>query len=309
MAKLSASYVARLALQHLNPDAAIIAVAIAKAESNFEETAVGDVHLQNETWGPSFGLWQVRSLKAEAGKGTTRDGTRLQEATFNAKSMSTISRGGTYWTPWSVYKSGAYERHLGMAYEAVREALTITPQIMVIKKAIEMAFREGVDYKNLGVYNRRYIRGTTKWSQHAWGNAFDLGFGTKGMQGLDVVHSVLYERRRRGELPIGSLLWRTTNHYDHIHVEAADKKTGTPPVLPKNPLGATTTPSLEEEVELIKAIQTGLNFAGFKGTTGEPLKVDGIWGKNTQHAFQEALKARGGSSTQVPPHTHKVTVE
>lgn len=79
------------------------AIAVAMAESGGNPDAVGDVSLQNATWGPSYGLWQIRSLKAESGKGTTRDGTRLKDPAFNAKSMYTISNGGKNWKPWSVW--------------------------------------------------------------------------------------------------------------------------------------------------------------------------------------------------------------
>ena len=79
------------------------AIAVAMAESAGNPNAVGDTTLQNATWGPSFGLWQIRSLKAESGKGTTRDGTRLKDPAFNAKSMYAISNGGKNWQPWSVW--------------------------------------------------------------------------------------------------------------------------------------------------------------------------------------------------------------
>lgn len=103
MANLSAKEVGKLAY-----DAGIKstgglthAIAIAKAESNFNPDAVGDVALQNDKWGPSLGLWQIRSLKAESGKGTERDGTRLKDPAFNAKSMASISKNGTDFGPWS----------------------------------------------------------------------------------------------------------------------------------------------------------------------------------------------------------------
>lgn len=33
----------------------------------------------------------------------------------------------------------------------------------------------GVYWTHMGGYNRRYIAGTTRWSQHAWWNALDIG--------------------------------------------------------------------------------------------------------------------------------------
>lgn len=79
------------------------AIAIAMAESGGDPGAVGDVGLQNATWGPSLGLWQVRSLKAETGKGTVRDANRLTDPAFNARAMYSISKGGKDWGPWSTW--------------------------------------------------------------------------------------------------------------------------------------------------------------------------------------------------------------
>ncbi len=95
------------------------AVAIAMGESGGNTNAIGDVSLQNGTWGPSVGLWQVRSLKAEKGKGTSRDENKLKDPTFNAQSMYSISGGGKNWTPWTVYNQGIYLIHMPIATAAV----------------------------------------------------------------------------------------------------------------------------------------------------------------------------------------------
>ncbi|HSX68129.1 transglycosylase SLT domain-containing protein [Nocardioides sp.] len=102
----------------LSRDKAIIATAIAAAESGLNPNARGDVSLQDAKWGPSIGLWQIRSLKAETGKGSTRDGQLLYEPTFNARSMASVSAKGSNFSPWSVYKSGAYKKHLPAAQKA-----------------------------------------------------------------------------------------------------------------------------------------------------------------------------------------------
>lgn len=117
--------VAQLALDALDgdPEKATYAVAIAKAESNLRPDAVGDTGLVNDKWGPSIGLWQIRSLHAETHTGKPRDASRLREPDFNAASMATISNGGTYWQPWSVYKHGTYEQHMLMATQAVANVL------------------------------------------------------------------------------------------------------------------------------------------------------------------------------------------
>jgi hypothetical protein len=105
----------------LSHERACTAVAIALAESGLRTDAVGDVGLQDGTWGPSIGLWQVRSIKAENGRGTSRDATRLKDPTFNARSMRTISGDGANFNPWSTYKNGAYRTHLDRVHREARQ--------------------------------------------------------------------------------------------------------------------------------------------------------------------------------------------
>lgn len=102
----------------LGRQAAITATAIAFAESGGNSDAVGDKALQDRTWGPSIGLWQIRSLRADSGTGRPRDADRLHEPDFNARAMVSISSQGTTWSPWSTYKSGAYRSHLAAAEKA-----------------------------------------------------------------------------------------------------------------------------------------------------------------------------------------------
>jgi hypothetical protein len=85
-----------------NPVKLAQAVAIAMAESGGNPTHKGDIALQNATWGPSVGLWQIRSLKADKGKGTYRDEDKLSDPAFNAKAMVSISNSGSNWNPWTV---------------------------------------------------------------------------------------------------------------------------------------------------------------------------------------------------------------
>lgn len=97
------------------------AVAVGLAESSGRPNAVGDLTLQTAEWGPSIGIWQIRSRKAEKGKGTARDADRLTEPGFNARSAYAISNGGANWSPWSVYKSGAYRLYLLQAKKGVKD--------------------------------------------------------------------------------------------------------------------------------------------------------------------------------------------
>jgi predicted phage tail protein len=96
----------------LDPAQSVIATAVATAESGLRTDAMGDIGLQNATWGPSVGLWQIRSVKAETGKGTSRDVSRLTDPAFNAKAMAAISGQGTNFRPWSTYTNNAYKKNI-----------------------------------------------------------------------------------------------------------------------------------------------------------------------------------------------------
>lgn len=108
-----------LAAEHLDHEAAIIATAIAWAESDLDPEAVGDQNLQDSVWGPSIGLFQIRSLRAHTGTGKERDANRLRDPEFNTRAMAIISKSGTDWTPWSVYKNGRYRQYLDPVRAAV----------------------------------------------------------------------------------------------------------------------------------------------------------------------------------------------
>jgi hypothetical protein len=104
---------------------AVVMTAIALAESSGDDTALGDVGLQDNTWGPSVGLYQVRSLKADTGRGTTRDINWLSgSAPHQAQAAWEISRHGLDFTPWTVYTRGTYQRFLGQAQAAAAGAAT-----------------------------------------------------------------------------------------------------------------------------------------------------------------------------------------
>jgi hypothetical protein len=102
--------------------ALVTIVAIALAESGGNPAAKGDTTLTNATWGPSIGLWQVRSLKAQSGTGRERDAMRLTDPAFNARAAWTISKSGTTFQPWSVYTAGTYAAQLARAQAGVSGA-------------------------------------------------------------------------------------------------------------------------------------------------------------------------------------------
>lgn len=82
--------------------------------------AVGDVDLVDDTWGPSCGWFQIRSL-FDPFSYSVKDRYRMAFACMNpwfcASAAYVISDGGTNWEPWSAYKSGSYLENKGMDYQ------------------------------------------------------------------------------------------------------------------------------------------------------------------------------------------------
>lgn len=101
---------------------AVLATAVAVAESGntgLDDTAKGDIALQNNTWGPSVGVWQIRTLKAQTGQGTDRDIAALSgNLSRQAQAMKAISSGGTNFGAWTTYTRGTYQKFLGQATAA-----------------------------------------------------------------------------------------------------------------------------------------------------------------------------------------------
>lgn len=97
------------------PTQAALLTAIGEAESGLNPAAVGDVSLENATWGPSVGVWQERTLKADTGKGTSRDIRFLQASVLNQAraALATLNSSGP--SAWSTYSSGAYLHYTGTA--------------------------------------------------------------------------------------------------------------------------------------------------------------------------------------------------
>lgn len=123
--RLPADVYADLLAAGFPPDQATVMTAIAGAESGYDDTALGDVQLQDATWGPSFGEFQIRTLKAATGTGSPRDISALAgDDQAQAAAAYQISQGGRDFTPWSVFTSGAYQAFLPAAQQAATTQAT-----------------------------------------------------------------------------------------------------------------------------------------------------------------------------------------
>lgn len=110
---LTFSEVHALALEAgFSGESAVTITAIAKAESDLNTEAIGDVTLENDEWGPSIGLCQIRSLNAQKGTGGQRDEFANFDALTNLKHAFEISNNGVDFSPWTTYKTGAYAQYV-----------------------------------------------------------------------------------------------------------------------------------------------------------------------------------------------------
>jgi len=105
-------------------------VAIAMRESGGQVNVWGDKKLQTSTWGPSVGLFQIRTLKGQTGTGGPRDIQALMNNPLaQAKAAWEISGGGRNWTPWTVargnWRSGANWAMADKAAKAVLSGVSV----------------------------------------------------------------------------------------------------------------------------------------------------------------------------------------
>ena len=102
-----------------------MAYAIAMAESG------GNAHAHNGNAGTgdnSYGLFQINMLGSMGPERLRQYGLSsnddLFDAVRNAKVAYEMSRGGTDWSPWSTFKSGAYRTYLGQSGASVTAGST-----------------------------------------------------------------------------------------------------------------------------------------------------------------------------------------
>jgi len=99
------------------------AFAVALAESGGRADAVGDKHLVSEKWGPSYGAFQIRSLKDwKASSDPYRDGSRLKNAEYNIAAAYEKSNQGKHWKGWTTFTSGKFTKFLDDAATAQKAA-------------------------------------------------------------------------------------------------------------------------------------------------------------------------------------------
>lgn len=97
---------------------ALTMTAIAGAESGWNDTALGDTQLEDTTWGPSYGLFQIRTLKGETGRGTTRDINALAAGDVQQAAAALAVYQSQGLDAWTVYQTGAYRQYLAQAQAA-----------------------------------------------------------------------------------------------------------------------------------------------------------------------------------------------
>lgn len=120
MAKRTTAEIYQAARQAgLSVPSAVIAAAVALAESGGDDRVLGDTTITGGGWGPSVGVWQIRTRTEQYGTGGDRDLLALQgNLGRQAAAMRNISAGGTNWAPWTVYTRGTYNKYLGQAQAA-----------------------------------------------------------------------------------------------------------------------------------------------------------------------------------------------
>lgn len=96
-----------------------MATAVFETPSAFYD-AVGDLALIDAKWGPSVGIFQIRSLR-DVNSGNAADrlriASRLREPAFSAAAAWIISKHGTDFSLWSTFVHGTYLPYKGLDFE------------------------------------------------------------------------------------------------------------------------------------------------------------------------------------------------
>lgn len=109
-----------------SPSDALTMTAIAGAETggSWDDADTGDVSLETSLWGPSYGVFQIRTQKPATGSGADRDIAALAgNLARQAAAAFHISNSGRDFSPWTVYNTGAFQRYLSQAQGAASSAV------------------------------------------------------------------------------------------------------------------------------------------------------------------------------------------
>jgi hypothetical protein len=91
-----------------------IAAAVAMAESKGDPGIIGDQGVVDHKWGPSIGLFQIRSLKHPgqfSRPDTLRVAAKLKDPVYNATTAKAI-KDAHNWKQWSTFVNGAYKQFM-----------------------------------------------------------------------------------------------------------------------------------------------------------------------------------------------------
>lgn len=110
------------------------------------------------------------------------------------------------------------------------ESVAATPQIIAVIQALKAEFPNLPDW-GLGNCRAKRVNGVLRpdlgYSQHAYGNAWDIGL--YGVEKQKPIVDFLNAAKAQG-LPVGTIIWAGSraDHKDHIHLEGSPSISGTP---------------------------------------------------------------------------------
>ncbi len=104
----------------------ITLAALTEGESGRQLAAIGDLEIQSGDWGPSRGVFQIRTLKSQTGTGKTRDILRVGTLEGGARSAvelwnQSIERGTPGGNPWTAYLLGWHQSYMAGYREVAKE--------------------------------------------------------------------------------------------------------------------------------------------------------------------------------------------
>lgn len=97
--------------------AMVESAAAVSGKSYADADKIGDQNLANTTWGFSYGLTQVRSLRVQKGMGQYRDEDRLLDPYFNLASALRIKNESGFGA-WTTFRNEQYKAYLAQQYPA-----------------------------------------------------------------------------------------------------------------------------------------------------------------------------------------------